>query len=110
MEITIININGQVGRNERIGPGEYVQRFIRQLSSPFAAPVQFAKKQDSRLLFCINYRDINNKTIKNRDPIPLSKETQNVLGKARIYTKLDVLGLITYSASRKEMNICWLFE
>jgi hypothetical protein len=66
--------------------------FIRQSSSPFAAPVLFAKKPDGGLRFCIDYRDINSKTIKNRYPLPLIKETLNLFGKARIYTKLDVRG------------------
>jgi len=66
--------------------------FIRQSSSPFAAPVLFAKKPEGGLRLCIDYRDINSKTIKNRYPLPLIKETLNLLGKARIYTKLDVTG------------------
>jgi len=66
--------------------------FIRQSSSPFAAQVLFAKKPDGELQFCIDYRDINSKTIKNRYPLPLIKETLNLLGKARVYTKLDVRG------------------
>jgi len=66
--------------------------FIRQSSSPFAAPVLFAKKLGGGLRFCIDYRDINSKTIKNRYPLPLIKETLNLLGNARIYTKLDVRG------------------
>src|SRR5258705_224351 len=66
--------------------------FIRQSSSPFAAPVLFAKKPGGGLRFCIDYRDINSKTVKNRYPLPLIKETLNLLGNARIYTKLDVRG------------------
>ena len=66
--------------------------FIRQSSSPFAAPVLFAKKPGGGLRFCIDYRDINSKTIKNRYPLPLIKETLNLLGKAKVYTKLDVRG------------------
>jgi len=66
--------------------------FIRQSSSPFAAPVLFTKKPDAGLRFCIDYRDINSKTIKNRYTLPLITETLNLLGEARIYTKLDVRG------------------
>jgi hypothetical protein len=65
---------------------------IRQSSSPFAAAVLFTKKPGGGPRFCIDYRDINSKTIKNRYPLPLIKETLNLLGKARIYTKLDVRG------------------
>jgi len=56
---------------------------IRQSSSPFEAPVLFAKKPDGGLPFCIDYRDINSKTIKNRYPLPLIKETRNLLGELR---------------------------
>ena len=66
--------------------------FIRQSSSPFAAPVLFAKNPGGGLRFCIDYRDINSKTIKNRYPLPLIKETLSLFGKAEIYTKLDVRG------------------
>ena len=66
--------------------------FIRQSSSPFAAPVLFTKKPHCGLRFCIDYWDINSKTIKNRYPLPLTKEILNVLGNARIEMKLDVQG------------------
>jgi len=66
--------------------------FIRQSSLPFVAPVLFAKKPDGELWFCIDYRDINSKTIKNWYPLPLIKETLNLFGKPEIYTKLDVRG------------------
>jgi len=75
--------------------------FIRQLSSPFAALVLFAKKPGGGLRFCIDYRDINSKTIKNRYPLPLIKETLHLLGKARIYTKLDARGAY---------NLLWVKE
>jgi len=66
--------------------------FIQQSSSPFAAPVLLAKKCDGGLRFCIAYQDINSKTIKNRYPLPLIKETLNLLGKATVYTELDMRG------------------
>jgi len=53
----------------------------------------FAKKPGGGLQFCIDYRDINSNTIKNWYPLPLIKETLNLLGKARIYTKLNVRGV-----------------
>jgi hypothetical protein len=65
---------------------------IRQSSSPFSAPVLFPKKPGGGLRFCIDYRDINSNTINNRYPLPFLKEMLNLLGKARIYTKLDVRG------------------
>jgi len=49
------------------------KRLIRQSSSPFATPVFFAKNPDGGLRFCIDYRDINSKTMKNCYPLPLIK-------------------------------------
>ena len=66
--------------------------FNNQSSSPFAAPMIFAEKSDRELRFCIDYRDINCKTIKSRYPLPLIKEMLNLLGRAWIYTKFDVRG------------------
>ena len=50
------------------------------------------KEPGGGLRFCIYYRDINSKTVKNWYPLPLIKETLNLLGRARIYMKLDVRG------------------
>jgi hypothetical protein len=54
--------------------------FIRQSLSPFAARVLFAQKPGGGLRICIDYRDINSKTINNRYPLPLIQETLNLLG------------------------------
>jgi hypothetical protein len=63
---------------------------IRQSSSPFAATGIVAKKQGGGLRFSIDYREINSKTKQHRYPLRLVKETLKILGKARIYTMLDV--------------------
>ena len=44
--------------------------FIRPSTSPWGAPVLFAKKEDNTLLLCIDYRQLNRVTIKNRYPLP----------------------------------------
>lgn len=43
---------------------------IRPSISPCGAPVIFVKKKDGSLRLCIDYRDLNRATIKNRDPMP----------------------------------------
>jgi len=53
--------------------------FIHQSSSPFAAPGLLAKNPDGGLQFCIDYQDINIKTIEIRYPLPLIWETLNLL-------------------------------
>ena len=44
--------------------------FIRQITSPWVAPVLFAKKRDKTLRLCIDYQQLNRVTIKNRYPLP----------------------------------------
>ena len=44
--------------------------FIRPSTSPWGAPVLFAKKKDKTLRLCIDYRKFNRVTIKNRYPLP----------------------------------------
>ena len=44
--------------------------FIRPSTSPWGAPVLFAKKKVKTLRLCIDYRQLNRVTIKNRYPLP----------------------------------------
>ncbi|GKC16387.1 hypothetical protein Tco_1013169 [Tanacetum coccineum] len=44
--------------------------FIRPSSSPWGAPVLFVKKKDGSLQMCIDYRELNKLTVKNRYPLP----------------------------------------
>ena len=49
--------------------------FIRASSSPAGAPILFVKKKDGSLRLCVDYRGLNEGTIKNRYPLPLIRET-----------------------------------
>ena len=44
---------------------------IRPSTSPTGAPILFAKKKDGTLRLCVNYRKLNNATVKNAYPLPL---------------------------------------
>ncbi|GKD39758.1 hypothetical protein Tco_1259965, partial [Tanacetum coccineum] len=44
--------------------------FIRPSSSPWGAPMLFVKKKDGSFRMCIDYRELNKLTIKNRYPLP----------------------------------------
>jgi len=67
-------------------------KFIRKSSSPAASPILFVKKTESSLRLCVDYRGVNEGTIKNRYALPLVKETFMQLSRAKIFkfTKLDI--------------------
>ena len=44
--------------------------FVRPSTLPWGTPVLFVKKKDGTLRLCINYRELNKVTIKNRYPLP----------------------------------------
>ena len=64
--------------------------FIKPSQVPFTAPVLFVKKPDGSLRFCIDYRKLNLLTKKDRYPLPLINETLARIGRAKLFTKLDI--------------------
>ena len=64
--------------------------FIRPSTSPWGAPVLFAKKKDKTLRLCINYRQLSMITIKNRYPLPRIDDLFDQLSGARVYSKIDL--------------------
>ena len=64
--------------------------FIRPSDYPDGAPVSFAPKKDGGLRFCIDYRWLNKKTVKNRYPLPLLEEMFDRLGHAKVFSKIDL--------------------
>ena len=64
--------------------------FIRPSTSPWGAPVLFAKKKDKTLRLCIDYRQLNQVTIKNRYPLARIDDFFDQLRGARVYSKIDL--------------------
>lgn len=64
--------------------------FIRPSSSPWGAPVLFVKKKDGTLRMCIDYRDLNKLTIKNRYPLPRIDDLFDQLQGSSVYSKIDL--------------------
>jgi transposase InsO family protein len=65
--------------------------FIRVSNSAAAAPVLFVRKPGGGLRFCVDYRALNRITKKDRYPLPLIRETLDNIGKAKWFTKVDVV-------------------
>ncbi|GJX53467.1 putative reverse transcriptase domain-containing protein [Tanacetum coccineum] len=64
--------------------------FIRPSSSPWGAPVLFVKKKDGSFWICINYRDLNRLTVKNRYPLSRIDDLFDQLQGSRVYSKIDL--------------------
>nr|GEZ21352.1 hypothetical protein [Tanacetum cinerariifolium] len=64
--------------------------FIRPSSSPWGAPVLFVKKKDGSFRMCIDYRELNNLTVKNRYPLPRIDDLFDQLQGSSVYSKIDL--------------------
>ncbi|GJZ71521.1 putative reverse transcriptase domain-containing protein [Tanacetum coccineum] len=64
--------------------------FIRPSSSPWGAPVLFVKKKDGSFRMCIDYRELNKLTIKNRYPLPRIDDLFDQLQGSSVYSKIDL--------------------
>src|SRR5438876_7722258 len=64
--------------------------YIRPSSSPWGAPVLFVKKKDGSLCMCIDYRSLNEVTIKNKYPLPRIDDLFDQLKGAKFFSKIDL--------------------
>ncbi|CAA0815781.1 Unknown protein, partial [Striga hermonthica] len=64
--------------------------FIRPSVSPWGAPVLFVKKKDGTLRMCIDYRDLNRLTVKNKYPLPRIEDLFDQLRGARVFSPIDL--------------------
>ncbi|KAB2598686.1 S ribonuclease [Pyrus ussuriensis x Pyrus communis] len=64
--------------------------FIQPSTSPWGAPVLFVRKKDGTLRLCIDYRQLNRVTIKNRYPLPRIDDLFDQLRGACVFSKIDL--------------------
>lgn len=63
--------------------------FIRESRSAYSSPVVCVRKKDGTLRLCVDYRELNRKTIPDRHPIPRIQETLDSLGGNAWFSVLD---------------------
>nr|GEU76342.1 putative reverse transcriptase domain-containing protein [Tanacetum cinerariifolium] len=66
------------------------EEFYSPSHSPWGAPVLFVKKKDGALRMCIDYRELNKLTIKNRYPLPRIDDLFDQLQGACCFSKIDL--------------------
>ncbi|GKA96266.1 putative reverse transcriptase domain-containing protein, partial [Tanacetum coccineum] len=78
----------------RLAPSECClgscKSYKRHSHSPWGAPVLFVKKKDGSLRMCIDYRELNKLTVKNRYPLPRIDDLFDQLQGSRFFSKIDL--------------------
>ncbi|GJR84468.1 putative reverse transcriptase domain-containing protein [Tanacetum coccineum] len=94
----ICYINKHIGAQQRpsLGgdggddDGAIDKGFIRPSFSPCGAPSLFVKKKDGSFRMCIDYRELNKLTVKNRYPLPRIDDLFDQLQGSSVYSKIDL--------------------
>ena len=66
------------------------KRFVRPSVSPWGAPVLLVKKKDGSMRLCIDHRQLNKVTIKNKYPLPRIDDLMDQMVGASVFSKIDL--------------------
>jgi hypothetical protein len=64
--------------------------YIKPSSSPWGAPILFVKKKDGSMRLCVDYRALNEVTVKNKYPLPSIDDLFDQLKGAKYFSKIDL--------------------
>ena len=64
--------------------------YIRPSSSPWGSPVLLVEKKDGSLRIVVDYRGLNEVTIKNKYPLPMINDLFHRLQGAKVFSKIDL--------------------
>ena len=63
---------------------------IRRSASPWGSPLLFVSKKDGTIRLCVDYRSLNEVTIKNKYPLPKIEDLFDQLNGARVFSRIDL--------------------
>ncbi|XP_058784020.1 uncharacterized protein LOC131658779 [Vicia villosa] len=66
------------------------KKFVRPSVSPWGAPLLLVKKKDGSMRLCVDYKQLNKVTIKNKYPLPRIDDLMDQLVGASVFSKIDL--------------------